>query len=475
MLLALAMAISVAGEVIPPEISGIDEGDRAWFAGRRLEGLRAWRDVRDMTRGDPRPEARAAEAMARLRLLRGASVYAAAIHGPKVEKALEACPWENAWCRLAEVDYHLFAPNGIRDPRAAHALLDAGALAALPDREGTRRALFDGVALPTATDALGDALRDGPAWEPGPWVLGVGVRFGPPIGVGLGLHYLNRDVLRRGIWVDLDGYVAFRGYGVSGFAIGSGVVAPIVRVAGGRFPLWGADIGAYEGIDVWRVAPGVGVGRRVRVEGGPLFRTDALLGSVWAGHGAWGALGVDLRREPIFGRPLTGAAQEATERLGGAVLPGSGERAGVALLGQVEVAAPPFADGWRLGGVVELRGYTPLLAGVLATRVRVEGTLGDQPAMRLPTVGGPNVLRGARLGELRAPWTLATDIEWRRMILGPVRFAAFASGAWVDGPHGSVGVGARLMLEPRGYNTLRLDVAVSDTANGIYLVWGEAF
>jgi hypothetical protein len=95
--------------------------------------------------------------------------------------------------------------------------------------------------------------------------------------------------------------------------------------------------------------------------------------------------------------------------------------------------------------------------------------------MRLPTVGGPNVLRGARLGELRAPWTLATDIEWRRMIVGPVRFAAFASGAWVDGPHGSVGVGARLMLEPRGYNTLRFDVAVSDTANGIYLVWGEAF
>lgn len=460
---------------IPAEIARVDEGDAAWFSGRRLAGLRAWRDVVDATKGDPRPEARAAEAMARLRLLRGASVYAPAVHGPKIERALDACPWEQAWCRLAEVDYQLFAPMGIGHREEALALVDQGALAALPVREASRRAILTGAPVPDAADALGDALRDGPAWEPGPWVLGVGVRFGPPIGAGIGVHYLNRDVLRRGIWVDVDGYVAFRGLGVSGFAVGAGPVAPVVRVVGGRYPLWDVADGAYDIVDTWRVAPGVGFGRRVRVEVGPLYRTDHVTEGAWAGHGAWGSVGVDLRGDPIFAPPLTGTAEDGAAALGGAVLPGAGERVGVVLSGAVEAALPKVATAPRVGGVAEVRGYAPLGGGVLAARLRGEGAVGDMPAYRLPTVGGPNVLRGARPGELRALWTLASDIEWRRTIVGPLRAAAFVSGAWVDGPHGGGGLGVRLMLEPKGYNTLRLDAAVSDTAMGVYLAWGEAF
>ena len=63
------------------------------------------------------------------------------------------------------------------------------------------------------------------------------------------------------------------------------------------------------------------------------------------------------------------------------------------------------------------------------------------------------------------------------MVWGPLELVLFGNVAWVDLEefHPAGGGGIRLILPPEESNVVRIDVAVSDSAWGIYTAFGETF
>lgn len=454
MLLPVLFAVAVAAETPTPALVALEAGDAAYFAGDRRDGVRGWREA--LARADDSPAGRAAEVMARLRLLRAGTTLSPLWQGPRIERALAACT-TGAWCRLAAVDYDLFAPEGIgdRDRGLAAARSLAGEL---PAHAASRVAWATGDPAPVRAvaeaerDGLGRAIVAGLAPEPGPAVIGVGVLAGPPAGIGAGVRWVDVDVGRIGVRVTADAFVARRAAGLAAAIETPGTVGAVASVQALRWPWWDGD--AYTPVDTARLAPGAVVrAGRARLQAGPLLRWDADPVPV-AGHGGWWATSLDMRR--------AGRARAPT----GLWLGVSGE-----------VSDPLLADYARVGVVGDARVYLGLGAGVVATRARGEGAMGAFPDIRRPTVGGSDVLRGARYGELRGDFTVAGDVEVRHPVVGPLWGAAFATGAAVEGrgAHAGGGVGVRLVLPPEPRNTLRLDVAATDVGWGVIVAWGEAF
>lgn len=442
-----------------PALQAVDDGDRAWWGGDRALGVRRWREAAELADGSP--EGHAAALMAHLRLMNAGTTLSPLVHGRAITRAVDGCyegdVTRGAWCRLAVADYWLMAPPPTGD-RDTAVQIARSLLSELPGPAASRLALAGDRAplealAPDQRDGLGEALLAGPEWTPGPTVVGLGFLAGSPTGIGLGLHLDSADVGRKQVRLTADAFGAWRAAGLTGSletpgAVGFGVDAALLR-----WPWWDGE--GFVPVDTARVAAGP-IFRKggVKVEAGPLARWDVDGGDTIAGHGFWTSAAFTTRWNGWFG-PLDLRATAGSE-----------------------VALPPLADYGRAGGPLQLAVSRPLGPGVVAARIRVEQVFGDAvPDVRLATVGGAYVLRGARYGELRGERTTAADLELRQPLWRPMWCALFADAAAVEGEgtHGGGGVGLRMVLPPEPRNTIRLDLGVTDVGWGVYVAWGEAF
>jgi hypothetical protein len=132
------------------------------------------------------------------------------------------------------------------------------------------------------------------------------------------------------------------------------------------------------------------------------------------------------------------------------------------------------ADSDALQVGAEVRGYLDLKRGhVLAAEVHGRLTAGDLPFQLLPTLGGPNHLRGWYQGHLRGRHALLAQLEWRFPLVWRIGGAAFfALGEAVpsledlslERIRAGGGVGLRYLLNKKQNVTIRLDLA-----------WGSGF
>lgn len=185
-----------------------------------------------------------------------------------------------------------------------------------------------------------------------------------------------------------------------------------------------------------------------------------------------------MGRPPAAGRPPRGGEWTPGHGLFG----GLGLVAGGALPSRLSISVEgSLAGPAHLALVGDSRSAAPLGGGTGALRlVAAAAPLESSPIWRRPAWGGGEVLRGAALGRLRAPWMTAVVPEWRRPLVGPLGLALFgeaalARGDGQDGLHAGGGLGLRLHLPPRPQNTVRLDLGVSTAGVGLSAGWGEAF
>jgi len=392
-----------------------------------------------------------------------------AVQGPRIDRALAACPDSDAWCRLARVDYHLFAPPEVgADAQLAAELaaelasaLEGPALARLlmtkPD-DATLQRLAE---LPR--DGLGDGLvHSGGAHPPyeGTWLLGLGLLGGPGIGFGGGLHFVHPDLFYGGHNLGIEAGATTRG---SVWLAAAGASAGTVFGYGDlRASRWVQDLWVDDEVLEWRVEgaqAALGPGLRLdalRLTLGARARWDRWDGEALAGHGPELSVSLDHRRG--WGSSRRGWYLD------------SSWRSALTMLG---------SDYEHLRGQVEARGYvggpweTVVAGRLLGDRAFVDGA----PWYREPVAGGADILRGAPAGRYRGQSLAAVDLEWRRMIAGPLEGVLFGAGAWVQdtGLHPSGGIGLRLLMPPRQLNVVRLDLAVSDAGWAVTTGWGEVF
>lgn len=450
----LLLALAVGPATASPGLDALDAGDRAWYAEDRRAAVAAWRQA--AATGEP-----AAEAMARLRLLRFSGSFGMIAHGPRIDRALAACPAEDPWCALAWADYHLLAPRevGARPEQAQTLAREAEAELPGPARARLRLAGEDVDLDGVARDALGDGLLASggrlPPY-PGTWVLGVGPVGGAGLGIGAGLHFAHPDLGWGGGRLAVEAGGTSRGDAwLAGAWRGSGA---LVAGADGRLSRWVED--RWDGDEA-----AASVVEQARIAAGPGVR--------------WGAQAVQLAVGPRW------------DRVDGDLLAGTGvgldwcldrrdaDPGGWAALGTRAALRPLGADYDHLAGRADLRGYLELGgAGTLAGRLLGERAFLDgAPWFLMPTAGGPEVLRGASAGRYRGRSLVAADLEWRRDLFPALEGVVFAAGAWVEGTgaHPAGGLGLRLRLPPAHAESVRLDLGVSDAGWTLSTGWGEAF
>ena len=450
-------------------------GDLAWLHADRGAARCAWRVA-------SRAEDPAARAMGELRLLRVSGNLGLAVHGPRADRALAACPVDEPWCRLARADRDLVVRELGMGGDGRQALAEAQELQAVLPAAAAERALWAGadpaeVALPPAPEPseqgaaadpwaeLAAGLREQGGWPAGPgtWMLGLGVVAAPGLGTGPLLRFSHPDLGWRGGQLELEAWFTSLGAGqlrvglrtrgrawlTTGGAAGR-VLVPVYD-ASGRLLDQGPVLGAQA-----RAGLGLGQGR-LQAWAGPLLREDRPAGaSTWTpGHGLFGGVG--------------------------------------AVAGPVRATLSSELSLWgprHLGLVADLRAARPALGGTAALRVvGAAAPLVSSPSWRLPAWGGNEVLRSMPLGRLRAPGLAGLVGEWRHALAGPFGFALFGEGAlaweggaWPGGAsglrpsgHGGGGGGLRLRLPPQPVNTVRLDLAAGDLGWAVSAGWGEAF
>ncbi len=459
---ARAEASEADGLAVAPGLECLHRGDRAWFDGDRRAAVLAWREAVDSA--EP-----SAEAMARLRLLMFSGNWGMAVHGPRIDRALAACPEADPWCRLALVDFHLLAPPEVgADADQARAIIAeleaelegpalARSLMLAADADGLTR--LQG--LPR--DGMGDGfVATGGAQPPyaGTWLLGLGLLGGPGIGFGGGVHFVHPDLLLRGHRLALEAGGTTRG---SAWLAASGSSAGKVYGHGDLvLSRWVQDLWVDNAPAEWRVEGAqvaLGPGLRLdhlRLSLGARARWDRVDGEALSAHGPEVAVGLDHRSGwggSRRGWYLGTSWRTAIEGLG--------------------------ASYDHVYGLAEARGFVgapwdSVVAGrVQGSRAFIEGV----PWYRLPSAGGAEILRGAPDGRYRGATLAAVDLEWRRMVAGPLEGVVFGCGAWVEesGLHPCGGLGLRLLMPPRQLNVVRLDLAFSDTGWAVTTGWGETF
>jgi hypothetical protein len=131
----------------------------------------------------------------------------------------------------------------------------------------------------------------------------------------------------------------------------------------------------------------------------------------------------------------------------------------------------------------DLRGYRPVGPAVAAVGAYAEAVAGTAPFTMLPQLGGPDRLRGYRLGRHRddvywaAQAALRAPLFWR---FKAVAFAGAGEAAGAVGPdlvrgiNAAVGLGGRLRLNDAGVHG-RLDLAYGADGLQVYISLGEAF
>ena len=433
-------------------------GDLAWYAGDRPAARRHYREA--IASGEPE-----AMAMAHLRMLHFSGNLGLMVHGPKAEEQLFEAE-ATAWLTLAWADFHLFAPEQVgANPGEAIRMAEV-ARRALPGPAMARLYLatqdpawLEAMEGREDLDGLGQALVDNggaPLRNPGTWFLSLGVAGAPGAGFGGGVSWMHPDFLLRDYQLSLGVAATTKGtYGVFSSFRTPGEVHATTNLAASntrrdRYDSAGVrsvythehfSASAGLGLPVLDLAAAVGVKARfdrVDDEATPGFGPWASV--VWNEASGWG-----------------------------------GDRRGYRLSAHVDTVQTPYE---HLLYTLDARGYVGFLKGVTAGRARwahapTEGT----PFFLLPSAGGAELHRGAWDSRYRAEAIATLDLEQRWMILGPLEGVVFADAAWVidDGWHPGAGLGLRFILPPETVNVVRFDVAVSDSAWGLYTGFGETF
>jgi hypothetical protein len=149
------------------------------------------------------------------------------------------------------------------------------------------------------------------------------------------------------------------------------------------------------------------------------------------------------------------------------------------------------AFGGFLGGdyayqrmLLDLRTFLPLGKHIIGFQLYGMAVGGTPPFWRLALLGGDYIMRGYYLGRYRDNVTIASQAEYRVMILGPFGAAAFLGVGGVAHRPGefrldqikpSYGAGLRYMLDRREKLTLRVDAGFGSGTSGIYFDIREAF
>lgn len=421
-----------------PALAAISAGDLAWWSGDRPAAVRAWHEALDLA--DAGPTGRAAEAMARVRLLRREGNLAPFWHETKLHRALDACPDTEAWCAIAEADAALFLPKFAGgDPGKVAALLEGSPLVG---PASARRRLADGrSALEGELDGMGQGMRDHGLrpFDPGTWTLGLGLSAAAGSGVGAALRFVHPDLGGGAHRLELGASGDTRG----GFALSAALSAR------STLPVQVAGAVARSVLDRYDEEAGTSTLWIERVSLGIAPRQGLAL--LQAGVGArWDDGAANLG-------PYAVLTLGGDTRLKLRVEAGSGDYDHLAT----------GADGRVLW---ELSAFTLALH---ATSSVVHSP--DTPWTREPYAGGTELLRGLPTGRFRDPWLAGAQVELRRPIWGPLRAAIFFDAALVEGAHWTAGGGLRLVLPPERDNVTRIDFGAGPEGWGLVVAWGEAF
>jgi len=439
-------------------MDAVSEGDLARFAGDRPAARRHYREAIDS--GEPE-----AVAMAHLRMLHFSGNLGLMVHGPRAEELLFTAE-PTSWLTLAWADYHLLAPpqvganpnEAIRLAEVARRSLPGPSMARLYLATGDR-AWLEEMEGRDDLDGLGRALleSDGaPAPNPGTWFLSFGVAGAPGAGFGGGITWIHPDFLLRGYRLTTG--IAATTKGTYGASLSVRTPGTIYGTAGLGASNTVRDLYDAEGNrSLYRHERFVATGGL----GMPVFETDLAVGfegrfdrvegEIYRGLGPWGS--VTWNRATGWG----------------------GDRRGWRLSARGEGIQTEYD---HLLYRLDARGYVGFLKGVTAGRATwAHAPLETSPFFLLPTAGGAELHRGAWDSRYRADVIATLDLEQRWMVAGPLEGVVFADAAWVidDGWHPGAGLGIRLILPPEAVNTVRFDVAVSDSNWGIYTGFGETF
>ena len=425
-----------------PALDAVSRGDLAWWHGDRGEAVEAWRLALDQA--DEAPAGRAAEAMARVRLLQVGGNFAPFVHERPLDRALAACPEREPWCAVARADWELFMPAFTgADPTHVAQIL-AGSPLTGPAEARRVAAGANPAGLSGELDGMGQGIVDTGRRlppRPGTWTLGLGVGGAPGAGVGGVVRFVHPDVAWSAHRLDTYAAVDSRGGGLL-----SGTFTHASR--------W--QVSAF-------AARSVG---EVYLSDGP--RTYAL--GTLRGGVAWVPQWKDLSLS-LGGAVRADAMQSWAVVAGPTVRVTIGERT----LYTSVAGEAGFGDYSHLGITWDTRAFPKVLGGTLAMRGVAWHVPTDSPFYRLPSAGGADVLRGASAGRWRAATVAAAQIEYRHMVYDPLGVAVFTDTAWVGSTHVTAGFGLRLSLPPEDTNVTRIDIGFGPGTWGVVAAWGEAF
>jgi hypothetical protein len=426
---------------MPPALAAVSAGDEAWWRGDRGTARRAWRRALEEAGADDR--GRAAEAMARLRLMRVEGNLAPFAHERRMEGALAACRESEPWCAIALADHELLMPAFTgADPSVVARIVEGCPLVG-PAAARRRMAGGDADLGGLRLDGMGRGMRaTGRRRPPGPgtWVVGFGLSSARGSGFGGALRLVHPDLGWREHRLD----AAAAADSLGGYAVGARVLTATTLP-------WEFGAGAARAIGYVFTDP-------IEVFDATILRASA---------------GVAPRSGDR--RVQVGAAARSDD---GARTLGPTAALTVGRTDTVRVwGESGFGDYTHAAAGAEARIFEEISGYTLALRALGWSVFTpDTPVWRLPYAGGAEVLRGQPTGRWRGPVMVAVQAEVRRPLAGPLHGAVFVDGVGLDGTHLTAGGGLRLVLPPERDNVTRLDVGVGDDgAWGVVLAWGEAF
>jgi hypothetical protein len=499
------VATATPSSVPSGPLARVSDGDAAWWTGDRGTAARAWRLALAEAQAAPRsPEAWAAEAMARLRLLHVGGSIAPFVHERALYRALDSCPVGEPWCDLAAADAELWLPTFIgADPAQVPVLLRGSPLAG-PAAARIAVATEDRTALDAlddeALDGMGRGIRAGGrlrAEEPGTWSLNVGAGGAPGAGFAVFGRFAHPDLAWRGHLLDVTGSVDTLGGYLAAGTVRTATDVPLtvaLSASRARAWTWNADVPTPYGVTGARAAAAAGLrlgGRGAAdAEQAPDAATaDPLAAPVATAGLSLGLAGRIERFEGVgldglpAGVPIDAATAGPTATLVlGELWTGTGVRVAI---------DSAFGGYTHLSTTLDLRAHPHI--GRATVALRVLGTVvptgrdGDPDAIlppafgagspfhRLPTLGGSETLRGQSAGRYRDVLVGVAQIEARHPIVGPLHGAVFWDGGWAEGAHWTAGGGLRLALPTAPQAATRLDVGAWPGGWGVVAGIGEAF